>query len=213
MANERSASDPNLVDAGVVVNHQYSKSLEFETVFRRAVRGAVTTSIECFSLLRRSSEHRIARNFAGLTGFHDVFVSCNHAFAPGEEYRRWCCECPKCRFLFVSLAPFLSRSGLVEMFGRDLLDDDRQVAGYLALLGVAGWPKPFDCVGDVSDTRLALSLAAERPDWRDAAVIEAVRRAAPDAFVDAEQGGREAERLDGGHYIPPRYAGCAESIG
>jgi hypothetical protein len=100
----------------------------------------------------------------------------------------------------------------VDIFGRNLLDDERQVPGYLALLGVAHWQKPFDCVGDVAETRLALSLAAQRPEWRDAAVIAAIRRAAPDIFLDVDSGVREAMRLDGEHFVPPRFTECARAV-
>ena len=212
MSNERSASDPNLVFNGVPVNHQYSKSIEFERLFRRTVHESVSSSIEYFSLLRASSELRIAKFFAGLSGYHDVFVSCNHAF--GDDHTsspRWCGRCPKCRFLFATLAPFLSRQRLVEIFGRDLLDDERQTAAFMELLGVAGWTKPFDCVGSFDETRAALSLAAECPDWRDSAVLGALRRAVPAAL--AEPHTQAAFRLSDDHCIPDRFAECARSIG
>jgi UDP-N-acetyl-alpha-D-muramoyl-L-alanyl-L-glutamate epimerase len=213
MSNERSASDPNLDLDGSAVNHQYSKSIDFESVFRWTVRESVSGSIEYFSLLRRSSELRIARYFASLSKYHDVFVSCNHAFGQrGDSFRRWCCACPKCRFLFAVLAPFLGRDEMVGIFGWDLLDDERQIPGYLELLGVARWTKPFECVGDLTETRLALSLAAECSDWRDSAVVDAIRRAAPDALADPSAGVRDAFRLSGDGFIPPRFADCARSI-
>lgn len=213
MSNERSASDPNLDIDGTQVNHQYSKSIDFEGVFRRAVDESVSGSIEYFSLLRRSSELRIARYFAGLSKYHDVFVSCNHAFSEsGDSFSRWCRACPKCRFLYAVLAPFLSREEMVGIFGRDLLDDEHQIPGYLELLGVAKWTKPFECVGDVTETKLALSLAAGCPDWRDSAVVRAIRRAAPDALVDPGPGLRDALRLSGGHFVPPRFTDCERAI-
>jgi hypothetical protein len=213
MSNERSASDPNLDLDGTAVNHQYSKSIDFERVFRSTIQESVSRSMEYFSLLRQFSEIRIARYFARLSKYHDVFVSCNHAFSQrGDSFRRWCCVCPKCRFLFAVLAPFLAREEMVAIFGRDLLDDECQIAGYLELLGVARWTKPFECVGDLTETRLALSLAAGCPDWSGSAVLQALRRAAPDVLVDPDVGVRDAVQLSGEHFVPPRFADCARTI-
>ncbi|HEX3524142.1 MAG TPA: hypothetical protein VHT52_18890, partial [Stellaceae bacterium] len=64
MSNEHSASAPNLSIDGVEVNHQYSKSFEFETDFARYVEGFISPSLSYFSLLRPLSEIEIARRFS-----------------------------------------------------------------------------------------------------------------------------------------------------
>ncbi len=38
----------------------------------------------------------------------------------------------------------------------------------------AGQPKPFECVGEVAESRVAVRLAAERPDWAGASALAAV---------------------------------------
>ncbi len=105
MSNEHSASAPNIAD----VNHQYSKSFEFEQAFSRLLERHVVTGVRYFSLLRPLSEVAIARRFARHAAYFPVFRSCNTAFRQSPERRgtNWCCDCPKCRFVFLALAPFV----------------------------------------------------------------------------------------------------------
>ncbi|MEM9305116.1 MAG: endonuclease domain-containing protein [Pseudomonadota bacterium] len=175
MSNERSAEAGNVVDAaGNEVNHQYSKTLAFERAFAR-VLDQDAPGVRYFSLLRPWSELAIARYFARLTGSHDVFSSCNRNFrlrSPAD--RRWCNDCPKCRFVFLVLAPFLEREALLAIFGGvDLLDQPGQQDGFEALLGL-GDHKPFECVGEIDECRAAFTLLRDRPEWRDRALVRAL---------------------------------------
>ena len=126
MSNEHSASAPNLTIGGVGINHQYSKSLEFERDFADYIARHITPSIAYFSLLRPLSEIEIARRFARYPQYFGIFRSCNTAFrqSPAERGRHWCCNCPKCRFVFLALAPSLPKRELIAIFGRDMLDDE-----------------------------------------------------------------------------------------
>jgi len=185
MANERSASQGNLDWDGVEVNHQWSKGIEFERGLDAAV-GALVEGLDCFSLLRPASELAIARAFARLPAYHGVFTSCNAVFRLDEERRGagWCGRCPKCRFVFLALAPFMSRADLVAVFHRDLLDEDDQYDGFAALAGV-GAHKPFECVGEKEEAVAAFRLLAVRPQWAGAAVVarferEVLSRLAPE---------------------------------
>ncbi|TMC07065.1 MAG: hypothetical protein E6J41_16990 [Chloroflexi bacterium] len=105
MSNEHSASVPNLVADGVEVNHQYSKSLDFEGMLADYLCSRITPGLSYFSLLRPLSEIEIARRFAGSPQYLPVFRSCNAAFkqSPTERARTWCGNCPKCRFVFLAL--------------------------------------------------------------------------------------------------------------
>ncbi|MEO7197081.1 MAG: endonuclease domain-containing protein, partial [Solirubrobacterales bacterium] len=147
MSNERSASSGSFHWHGMDVNHQWSKGIEFETAFRATLERAVP-GLDYFSLLRPASELSIARAFAGLTDYHDVFTSCNRVFRrdPARRGAGWCTDCPKCRFVFLILAPFLEPGKLSSIFGRDMLADLDQLDGFRALMGL-GANKPFECVG------------------------------------------------------------------
>ena len=124
-----------------------------------------------FSLLRPLSELAVTHRFAALRQYHSVFSSCNGNFRLGEaEPARWCGDCPKCRFVYLALAPFLSRADLLSIFDRDLLDDPAQLEGYRALLGL-GRPKPFECVGEVGECRAAVCELAGDGPWREAPLV------------------------------------------
>ncbi len=165
-SNEASSSFGNVEWAGKTINHQWSKGIEFERLLRDSLPVGAP---QYFSLLRPLSELRISRCFAELNDYHSVFTSCNRAFTLQESDRTsWCGDCPKCRFVFLSLAPFLGREALLAIFsGRDLLADDSQYTGFLELLAVDGLLKPFECVGEPQECRVAVSLLREHPDWRD----------------------------------------------
>lgn len=163
-SNEASASAGNTRWEGVEVNHQWSKGIAFERLLREQLH---ESGVEYFSMLRPFTELAIMRRFGRLTQFHDVFTSCNRAFHLDPQMRRsWCGDCPKCRFVFLMLAPFISREALLAIFsGRDLLRDPAQREGFLDLFNIDGRMKPFECVGEPSECLAALHLIADDPDW------------------------------------------------
>ncbi|WP_127554322.1 hypothetical protein [Actinoplanes sp. OR16] len=198
MSNERSASDPNLIWNGHEVNHQWSKGAEAEGLLREAVTAVTGLADPYFSLLRTLSELHIAQLFAGYTAYDDVVTSCNKAFKLHDPTARWCGDCPKCRFVFLAMAPHMPRERLAHIFGHDLFADEAQVPGFLELLGVDAH-KPFECVGEAEECLVALSLLTD-----DAPVLTALRAAVPDsAWADASH---SAVFTPGGpNHIPPAY--------
>jgi len=203
MSNERSASDPNLIWNGHEINHQWSKGVEAEGLLRAALAGHAGLTEPYFSLLRGLSELHIAKLFARFTAYDDVVTSCNAAFKLRDATARWCGDCPKCRFVFLALAPFMTRERLVGIFGVDLLDDPAQVPGYLELLGLDGH-KPFECVGEVAESLVALKLLGERERWRETAVVRKLVAAVPaEAWPAAE--GSDVLLPGGPSFVPPAY--------
>ncbi|MCW3067763.1 MAG: hypothetical protein JWL67_388 [Solirubrobacterales bacterium] len=171
MANERSASSGNVGWDGVEVNHQFSKGLRAERLLQAALAD-VTAGLQLFSVLRPASELAIARAFARMEPYHMAFTSCNAVFLgdPAARSESWCCDCPKCRFVFLALAPFSSPAHLREVFGRDLLADDRQFPGF-ALLTATGGHKPFECVGEVQESLAAIRMLAADGRWSEHPVV------------------------------------------
>jgi len=165
-SNERSASSGNLTWHGHDINHQWSKSLEFERLLRSALHDA-DCQVDYFSLLRPLSELAIVRRFAGLVDYHRVFTSCNRAFRlsrrPGQP-DEWCGDCDKCRFVYLMLAAFLPPQELVGIFGHDLFGDPAQAEGFAELLGLTRH-KPFECVGEEDECRVAWALVRQAPGW------------------------------------------------
>ncbi|MBB6085837.1 endonuclease domain-containing protein [Wenzhouxiangella marina] len=172
-ANERSASEASLIDTkGRAVNHQFSKSLEFERMLDAWVRRFVHPELHVFSVLRRDRELAICREFSALPEFHGLFSSCNRNFhLDGPRVQRWCGACPKCHFVYLCLAPFMSPEALRGIFGKDLLADPDLSPGFEALLALDG-VKPFECVGEAEEARAAVRALAAQSRWAAHPVVE-----------------------------------------
>lgn len=186
-SNERSASYGSLIPGTGEVNHQWSKGWAFESMFAGWLQSHVAADLRYYSLLRPLSELAVARQFARSQHYDAHFSSCNRNFhILGERpTSRWCGVCPKCHFVFLALAPFMPKTRLVTIFGRNLLDDPAQVAGFDALLEYQDH-KPFECVGEGRESRAAMAALAQRPEWReDALVARFAREIAPQLDADA----------------------------
>jgi len=171
-SNEQSASIATLEYDGQQVNHQWSKSLEFEQRLRAYTKSHIAADLDYFSLLRPWSELAVTREFSRVTLYDDVFSSCNRNFRiRGERPAdRWCGQCPKCHFVFLALAPFVTKPRLLAIFGRNLLDDASLAPGFDALLEYREH-KPFECVGEGRESRAAMFALAQRSEWREDALV------------------------------------------
>ncbi|TQD51607.1 endonuclease domain-containing protein [Lysobacter aestuarii] len=211
-SNERSASYGSLILApdGTVtseVNHQWSKGWAFEKAFGEHVERHLAADLSYYSLLRPLSELAVARQFARGDRYDGHFSSCNRNFhILGERpANRWCGVCPKCHFVFLALAPFMPKTRLVGIFGRNLLDDPAQTAGYDALLEFREH-KPFECVGEGRESRAAMACLATRAEWRGDALVERFSR---EILPQLEAGALRIEPLlvpDQAHRIPAPLA-------
>jgi hypothetical protein len=155
LSNENSANESTV--PGTNINHQYSKSIEFESDFRNYVAENLNQEVQYFSFLRPLSELQIAKLFSECEAYHPVFRSCN----VGSKQDIWCGHCPKCLFAYIILSPFINPSRLNEIFGKSMLDDMTLELEFRQLIGEAE-TKPFECVGTVSEVRQALAMTIER---------------------------------------------------
>ncbi|MBQ9897928.1 MAG: hypothetical protein IJM44_00555 [Ruminococcus sp.] len=154
LSNESSANESTV--AGMQVNHQYSKSFEFESDFHRYEADHLRTGVYYFSFLRPLAEFQIAKMFVAHRKYLPVFRSCNLGSKVSPDI--WCGECPKCLFVALILSPFLTDAELTEIFGRDMLSDEGMETYFTELIGRSDH-KPFECVGSVDEVNLAVSLA------------------------------------------------------
>lgn len=157
LSNERSSNEGNQFFHGHEVNHQYSKTFDFEQKFRIYCRHYLAEHIDYFSFLRPLYELQIARLFAELTVYHDVFRSCN----VGQKTNSWCHNCSKCLFVFTMLYPFLEWPQLSVIFSHDLFTREDLLPIARELAGLAA-SKPFECVGTHEESRLAFGLSAQK---------------------------------------------------
>ena len=164
VGNEQSSNEPTLMYKNEAINHQYSKSEEFEKDFQKYLIDTFKDSFRYYSFLRSLSELRIAKDFAKnyFDKYKEVFSSCNRAFQLDSKDLFWCGECPKCAFMFLIFTPFIQQDELVKLWkGKNLLLDKSLDQTYRNLLGIYG-EKPLDCVGEIKESRSAMILAQEK---------------------------------------------------
>lgn len=154
LSNESSANESTVI--GLEVNHQYSKSFEFEADFRGYIEQNIPCGVEYFSLLRPYSEFQIGRFFAQQQDYFYMFKSCN----VGSKTDIWCGACPKCLFVWLILSPFISHDMLCEIFGTDMLRDKNMLPTFDKLVGIAP-EKPFECVGSIDEVNAAICLTID----------------------------------------------------
>ncbi|HET8554494.1 MAG TPA: UDP-N-acetyl-alpha-D-muramoyl-L-alanyl-L-glutamate epimerase [Rhodanobacteraceae bacterium] len=213
-ANERSASVATLEYEGQEVNHQWSKGLAFERAFADWLHTHVATDLHYCSLLRPFSELAVTAAFARLGNeYGDVFSSCNRNFRilGPKPADRWCGQCPKCHFVFLALAPFMPKPKLLAIFGRNLLDDESQAAGFDALMEYHDH-KPFECVGEGSEARAAMATLAARPEWAEDALVKRFRR---EILPQLDTAGLALEPWltpSTEHHVPPRLHKALDEI-
>lgn len=152
LSNESSANESNVI--GEKINHQYSKSFEFECDFEEYSKEFLKASVKYFSFLRPLNELQIAKIFSKHEKYHSTFKSCNVG-SKGNEWK-WCCNCAKCLFAYIILSPFLYKEKLVSIFGEDLFEKESLLKTFIELTG-NGETKPFDCVGTYEEVNYAIS--------------------------------------------------------
>ena len=160
LSNESSANESTVSDS--YVNHQYSKSFEFEYDFHSYEEKYIKSGVYYFSLLRPLSEYQIAKLFARQKKFYDVFKSCN----AGSKQNIWCGNCPKCLFVFIILSPFIEEKELSAVFGSNLLDKPNLLDTFKKLVGILP-EKPFECVGSRDEINFALKNAVKMYEGKD----------------------------------------------
>lgn len=150
VSNEASSNEGNVKDSNV--NHQYSKSIEFENDFRAYTNKYFIKEIEYFSLLRPLLEIQIAKIFSNYPKYFNIFRSCN--LSSKHTGTNWCCNCSKCLFIFIILSPFIKQDELIKIFGTNLLDNPSLLQDFICLLGYSD-NKPFECVGTYDEVKFA----------------------------------------------------------
>lgn len=157
LSNEDSANESTVI--GTNINHQYSKTYEFENDFNNYTKKYFKTNIKYFSLLRPLTEFQIGMLFSNYKHYHKTFKSCN--LGSKNENWNWCCKCPKCLFVYIILSPFLYKDELINIFGNDLYENKDLLETFIELLGYSK-TKPFECVGTYNEVRYAVSLTIKK---------------------------------------------------
>jgi len=172
-SNERSSNEGNVKYLGKIINHQWSKSFEFEQKFRNYSKKYLTSGVKYFSFLRPLYEIQIAKLFSKYPKYFNAFLSCNIAYqtASGTKLptKKWCGKCSKCLFVFAILYPFVGKKNppsrkatedkeLLKIFGKNLFKDKKLLPIMQQLTGERGF-KPFECVGTKKESLIAFYLS------------------------------------------------------
>ena len=202
-SNERSANIGNTEFHGQEINHQWSKSLECETLIQNYVKENITGNVSCFSLLRSYSELRIVEEFVKYPEYFAATTSCNTNWrlVRSRPDTKWCGQCPKCAFVFALYAAFLDEEACTAVFDANLFDDATLLPLYRELLGLQGI-KPFECVGTPEETTAAFLLAKDKDGFRNSVAIQMFIEEVLPNIEDPEAVIRSAIAVDDTDSIP-----------
>ena len=156
-SNEKSANEGNVKYLGKIINHQWAKSSKFEKMFRNYCRKYLAKNLNYFSFTRKYGELEISKMLTKYPKYLPVFSSCNASMRIASSRLRWCNNCPKCLFVYLTLCPYLKKEQLLEIFGEDLLQKKSLRPILKSLMG-EGKHKPFECVGTYAEAKKALKL-------------------------------------------------------
>ncbi|MFA6348348.1 MAG: hypothetical protein WCX30_02875 [Candidatus Paceibacterota bacterium] len=162
LSNEKSSNEGNTRYKEKEINHQYSKTFDFEKKFRNYSQKYICSELEYFSLLRPLYEIQIARIFSKTPQYFNVFLSCNESqktySGTKEKLGDWCGECSKCLFVYIILSPFLSKQEILSIFNKNLLDDKKLLPILQELIDEKK-VKPLECVGTRTESIVGLYLS------------------------------------------------------
>jgi len=166
LSNEKSANFWNTNWEWFNINHQYSKSLEFEKDFKKYVENYISSDVKYFSLLRWFYELKIAELFSKLwKKYFWVFSSCNKNFKILKEKKEeiWCNSCPKCLFVFSVLRPYITNKEVLKIFWKDLFFEENLENSFRELLWIK-WIKPFECVWEAEEVIYSMYKSINKYD-------------------------------------------------
>lgn len=164
---EKSSNEPNIEYLGKWINHQWSKSIEFEKLFNAYAKKYLVKNIEIFSPTRNFSELQIAQIFSKLEKYHQVFLSCNNAYKIDSKNNDWCGKCPKCLSVYLYLYPFLGKENLKKIFKKNLFEDKTLIPLMKQMIGKEKF-KPFECVGTIKENkRVFESIKKQNKDTKN----------------------------------------------
>ena len=162
-SNEKSSNEGNIKYLGKIINHQWAKSSEFEKIFKIYCKKYLVKNLNYYSYIRKYSELEISKKLSQYKKYLPVFSSCNAGMKISAKgtlaaKERWCGNCPKCLFVYLTLYPFLSKGELQITFGKDILENKSLLPVMKDLLGKTT-VKPLECVGTKLETQKALKMS------------------------------------------------------
>lgn len=167
VSNEKSADEGNTEMFGTPINHQWSKSREFEDAFVQYVHTSISPDVSYYSLLRDLTELEIVKEFVSYPHYLPVVSSCNRNFSVTNKLSgtKWCGACPKCAFAFLLFAAYLPAEQVISLFGKNMLEDPELGSTFRDLTGRGGL-KPFECVGTFKESQMAMKMIQKKGEFQ-----------------------------------------------
>lgn len=212
-ANEASANIGNVSYLGTEINHQWSKSYEFEQRLQVYTKQHLVDNLLYFSLLRPLTEMHIVKLFSTYTKYLDHFTSCNRNFRIRDRNisRLWCGECAKCAFVFLLLAAYVPKQKVVSIFQKDLLNDIKLLTLYKELLGIEGF-KPFDCVGTSKEAVAAFERILSNREYQHDIIFIKLKDELHRVIKDNPEAMQSVLNVSHHHLIPEEFLQIVQSV-
>lgn len=201
LSNEASANEGNQKD--LEINHQYSKSYEYEKDFREYAKNYLNPNIEYFSLLRPWNEYIIVQEFLKHRKYLPIFRSCNR----GTKQNIWCNHCSKCLYVYIMLYPYLNEEELSQVFDHNLLDDKSLLEEFLGLI-LEDKLKPFECVGTKLEVNFSVQEALRRKRENLPYLLDLYQKKYYQEEIDKKQ---VVSYFNREHFIPSKYLKILEN--
>jgi len=148
----RSTEEHNLVweRTGEEINYLWGMSAEAERLLHDYVRRVLVSNATMFHLLRPIYDINV---FALLN--EDLHAVPNaHSCA---QQKPWCCRCAKCLYVWMNYVAWLPAETVAACFTVNLFNIRENRTILRKMLGLESY-KPTDCVGTVSEARLAFAM-------------------------------------------------------
>ena len=167
LAVGQEGEEPYAMLGDYAIRHQWSKTWRAEQRMAAYVETELSPRLKVGSPLRAYTELKIAELFSERCWqkYAGDFSSCNIGnYIQGQtnEELIWCGECAKCANSFLLFAPFIEPRDLMDVFHGNLFTRPLLAETFQGLLGIDGATKPFECVGETDELRLAYQMARER---------------------------------------------------
>jgi UDP-N-acetyl-alpha-D-muramoyl-L-alanyl-L-glutamate epimerase len=156
------------------VNHQWSKSFDAEHLMQQFIQQYIAGRLTYFSAIRQLTSIAVAKLFARLPQYFEVFTSDNSVFRVDPARRpsgRWSLESPKSLSSYLLLAPWLRDEDVRRIFTIDFLNESSLEALFLEMTGAEGHP-PLDCVGTPEELELSTNLLANQQRFLGTALMK-----------------------------------------
>jgi hypothetical protein len=154
--HEASANTGNLIweKTGKEVNHQWGKSVVAERLIDDYVRAELVEDSNFFSILMPIHDVAIFSLLRQDLDMVPAAHSCNMK-------KPWCMRCPKCSYVWLGYRAHLPDEDVLAIFPHDLIELPENQKYFQDMVGL-GKHTPFECIGQIEESRLALILCLER---------------------------------------------------